>query len=88
MHICNHPEICSGYGDPHYASFDGAKFTFNGNCSYVLVHSTDKDIPLTIEAINGPCSSLITAADGSYCINQLRVYYGSDNVRLSTFNLV
>lgn len=33
------PRIASAFGDPHFITFDGANFTFNGHGEYVLVEA-------------------------------------------------
>lgn len=47
---------CSAIGDPHYQTFDGKRYDFMGQCSYVLM----KTMNFSIEAENVACSGSIS----------------------------
>lgn len=64
---------CSATGDPHYASFDGIKFDYQGIGVYYLLKTSS----LIVESREQPCiPNKITPV----CNNALSVSYGASKV--------
>nr|KAF6275468.1 hypothetical protein mMyoMyo1_010324 [Myotis myotis] len=72
--------VCSGWGDPHYITFDGTYYTFLDNCTYVLVQQ--------IVPVYGHFRVLIDnyfcdSEDGLSCPQSIIVEYGQERVVLT-----
>ena len=50
---------CSVYGDPHYTTFDGKRFLFEGRCNYVIAQDkcNRNNGSFSIQAENVACGS-------------------------------
>ncbi|XP_033061537.1 mucin-5AC [Trachypithecus francoisi] len=80
---CHHYQcqcVCSGWGDPHYITFDGTYYTFLDNCTYVLVQQI---VPVyghfRVLVDNDFCG----AEDGLSCPKSIILEYQQDRVVLT-----
>nr|XP_024644899.1 mucin-5B [Macaca nemestrina] len=73
--------ICSVWGSSHYSTFDGTSYTFEGNCTYVLmreIHARLGNLSLYLD--NHYCAASAAAAS---CSRALRLHYKSMDIVLT-----
>ncbi|KAI8490125.1 hypothetical protein Bbelb_321950 [Branchiostoma belcheri] len=85
---CIRPALCTdcycyGYGDPHYITFDGTYYPFQGQCSYVLARETTTH---EFEVIGD--NELCEGGPNPTCTKSVTVRYGGHEVTLNRNRIV
>lgn len=82
--ICLFPGFCEGWGDPHYITFDGHFYSFQGNCTYVLMEEKTPQHYLNIYIDNVNCDP----REDVSCPRSIIVAYGTLVVTLKNHNVI
>uniref|UniRef100_A0A3B3SLQ0 Zmp:0000001332 n=2 Tax=Paramormyrops kingsleyae TaxID=1676925 RepID=A0A3B3SLQ0_9TELE len=76
--------FCEGWGDPHYITFDGHFYSFQGNCTYVLMEEKTPKHNLNIYIDNVNCDP----GEDVSCPRSIVVAYGTLVVTLKNHNVI
>nr|XP_046250591.1 intestinal mucin-like protein [Scatophagus argus] len=76
--------VCEGWGDPHYITFDGLYYSYQGNCTYVLMEEITPRHHLKIYIDNVFCDP----TEDVSCPRSIIVAYGFQVITLVNHNLI
>lgn len=76
--------VCEGWGDPHYITFDGLFYSYQGNCTYVLMEEILPKHHLNIYIDNVYCDP----TEDVSCPRSIIISYKGDVITFINHNLI
>uniref|UniRef100_A0A8C9DH94 VWFD domain-containing protein n=1 Tax=Prolemur simus TaxID=1328070 RepID=A0A8C9DH94_PROSS len=74
---------CTVYGDGHYLTFDGQRYSFNGDCEYTLVQDDCGSSAGAQEAFRVVTENVPCGTTGTTCSKAIKLFLGSYELKLS-----
>lgn len=71
---------CRASGDPHYTTFDGKRFDFQGKCEYIFAEDCSVGESFKVWTKNVACGR---ASRGASCVSFVRVIIGRFEIKLT-----
>uniref|UniRef100_A0A3P9H295 Mucin-2-like n=1 Tax=Oryzias latipes TaxID=8090 RepID=A0A3P9H295_ORYLA len=76
--------VCEGWGDPHYITFDGLYYSYQGNCTYILMEEITQTHNLKIYVDNVYCDP----TEDVSCPRSIIISFNSQVITLVNHNLI
>nr|XP_044991348.1 mucin-5AC [Jaculus jaculus] len=74
---------CAVYGDGHFLTFDGRRYSFSGNCEYTLVQDNCGGNSSSEEAFRVVTENVPCGTTGTTCSKDIKIFLGSYELKLS-----
>uniref|UniRef100_A0A9L0RAU9 Mucin 5AC, oligomeric mucus/gel-forming n=1 Tax=Equus caballus TaxID=9796 RepID=A0A9L0RAU9_HORSE len=74
---------CAVYGDGHYLTFDGQRYSFSGDCEYTLVQDHCGQNSSAQEAFRVVTENVPCGTTGTTCSKAIKIFLGSYELKLS-----
>lgn len=82
--LCHFSGACQGWGETHYHTFDGLYYTYQGNCTYVLMTEIIRRTNLSIYVDNTNCDPTGEVS----CPRSIIISYGTEVITFVSHNLI
>uniref|UniRef100_A0A8D0NDF4 VWFD domain-containing protein n=1 Tax=Sus scrofa TaxID=9823 RepID=A0A8D0NDF4_PIG len=74
---------CAVYGDGHYLTFDGQRYSFSGDCEYTLVQDHCSGNGSAQDGFRVITENIPCGTTGTTCSKAIKLFLGSDELKLS-----
>ncbi|XP_031418356.2 mucin-2-like [Clupea harengus] len=71
---------CAIYGDGHYVTFDGKRYTFDGECDYILTEDASRSDNGSFHIIT---ENIRCGTTGTTCSKAIKIFVGGNEIKLS-----